>query len=551
MPAERPKTLKKLKRVYDYSNGDNTKNDQQKSCNNSSGSDKESENKENKERVSALSPFDEQEEWAKIQEIMASFGTGLVRESVFVAELEKEFQTRLMSLSFSQNSLTAENICTVERWLQSLDMSDYASLFVNNGFDDLDFLNGILEENDLKEIGISSELERQIILDACKHLPFKVNEQSQCNNNNLNEQSDSVDSWLRRIHLEQYSETFAKHLYHDMERIKRIWDVELSAVLDIEKIGHRKRILASVSSGEHITTGPKLEDISADLNTLKNNIQQLKSEMHSPSTHSASSDTGTIRHRRKKSRPAPPPPTTTSKVEEKKVSTAEISVGGTNSIKAQWRHQPILLITGVVKYSVNYLGSTVVKEFKGMDSTKKSIQKIRKTTDRTSQEIILSISYRGLKFINPMSKESICEHEIRNVHCACQDPECRLYFAYITKDSNDYYCHIFSTNTAEQATDIILTLGQAFELAYQMALREQVTSKSKPNKDTYKPAVSPGSVSSHSRDFKDSSVSKTDLKLNGHPLKMMPLTLSIAAECVIDTLAQKTPTKTNFSDAEA
>lgn len=102
----------------------------------------------------------------------------------------------------------------------------------------------------------------------------------------------------------------------------------------------------------------------------------------------------------------------------------------------------------------------------------------------------------------------------------------------------------------EQATDIILTLGQAFELAYQMALREQVTSKTKSNKDSYKPAVSPGSISSHSRDFKDGSVSKTDLKLNGHPLKMKPLTLSIAAECIIDTQTQKTPTKTNFSDSE-
>lgn len=45
--------------------------------------------------LSIMSPFDEQEEWAKISEIMASIGTGLVRESVFVTELEKEFQTRL------------------------------------------------------------------------------------------------------------------------------------------------------------------------------------------------------------------------------------------------------------------------------------------------------------------------------------------------------------------------------------------------------------------------------------------------------------------------
>lgn len=120
----------------------------------------------------------------------------------------------------------------------------------------------------MKEMGISSELERKIILDACKQLPRRVGEQS-VNNNNINsDQSDAVDNWLKRIHLDQYSDTFAKHLYHDMGRIRRIWDVELSAVLDIEKIGHRKRILASVSSGEHITTGPKLEEINADLNFL-------------------------------------------------------------------------------------------------------------------------------------------------------------------------------------------------------------------------------------------------------------------------------------------
>lgn len=130
------------------------------------------------------------------------------------------------------------------------------------------FQHGVLEENDLKDMGIQSELERQIILDAIKHLPLKINEYTRYNNNNLNEQQDTVDNWLIRIHLHQYSETFSKHLYLDMERIRRIWDVELSAVLDIEKVGHRKRILASVSSGEHITTGPKLEELSADLNIL-------------------------------------------------------------------------------------------------------------------------------------------------------------------------------------------------------------------------------------------------------------------------------------------
>lgn len=116
-------------------------------------------------------------------------------------------------------------------------------------------------------MGITSELEQQVIFDSIKQLPFKISEivPKICNNNN---EQNAVKVWLKKINLEQYYDTFDKHLYHDMERVKRIWDVELSAVLDIEKVGHRKRILASVSGGEHIVSGPKMDEISTDSNTL-------------------------------------------------------------------------------------------------------------------------------------------------------------------------------------------------------------------------------------------------------------------------------------------
>lgn len=78
--AERPKTLRKLRTVYD---------------NMKMAADVEVVLEDGKipEKV-VLSPFDEQEEWAKITEIMASFGT-IVRESFLISELEKEFQQRL------------------------------------------------------------------------------------------------------------------------------------------------------------------------------------------------------------------------------------------------------------------------------------------------------------------------------------------------------------------------------------------------------------------------------------------------------------------------
>jgi hypothetical protein len=56
-----------------------------------------------------------------------------------------------------------------------------------------------------------------------------------------------------------------------------------------------------------------------------------------------------------------------------------------------------------------YLGSTVVKELRGTESTKKSIQKLKKSTKeaRDSPDIILSISYRGVKFLNTITRVSV------------------------------------------------------------------------------------------------------------------------------------------------
>lgn len=109
-----------------------------------------------------------------------------------------------------------------------------------------------------------------------------------------------------------------------------------------------------------------------------------------------------------------------------------------------------------------------------------------------------------------------------------------------------YVCWLIVSVFQEQATDILLTLGQAFELAYQMALRDQVTSK---NKSNHKAAVSPRAVPSQARDFKDvpsTTVTSSDLKSNGNPLKMRSLTLSLASEPV--TELQRTPTEVSYSD---
>lgn len=125
--------------------------------------------------------------------------------------------------------------------------------------------NGVLDEADLCDMGINSERERAVIMDAVGLLNKRVEKRSG---------NHSVEEWLKSIHLDNYAETFRKHLYTDMDRVRRVWEVELAAVLEIQKPAHRKRILASVSGPNSARaqtrngTGPNLEDLNKDLNTL-------------------------------------------------------------------------------------------------------------------------------------------------------------------------------------------------------------------------------------------------------------------------------------------
>ncbi|CAH2055774.1 unnamed protein product, partial [Iphiclides podalirius] len=196
VPAERPKTLRKLKSVYDASptdpptitstnlssNGQTDRNvngveDEVRRRSNTTSSTHSGD-----KSLSILSPFDEQEEWAKISEIMASFGSKLVRESVFVSELEQEFTSRL-GLSCSESSLSPSVTSNLGFWLSSIGLHDYEPLFLESGYDDIDFINGILDENDLREMGIE-ENDRQKILESSKQLPLKITEISNNHNNN-------------------------------------------------------------------------------------------------------------------------------------------------------------------------------------------------------------------------------------------------------------------------------------------------------------------------------------------------------------------------------
>lgn len=275
--------------------------------------------------------------------------------------------------------------------------------------------------------------------------------------------------------------SFRRHLYIDMEKICRVWEIELQAVLEINKIGHRKRILYSLI-GQRIEP-PNIEEINEDACSNNALDLELSDNNNSSPPKPVSSAKPTTLSRHKKNRPAPQPPTNTTNLEIR--APAELLLTNQGSLQAQWKHSAAALVSGSIKYEVfvssatpsdddiwdhranlfhfQYLGSTVIKELRGTESTRKSIQKLKKGDRVTSSSspnhtslihssrrpVCLAISHNGVQFIDIESQGVICEHSVKNIDCACQDAEDLSHFAYITKDfvNNIHYCHVFNVDS--------------------------------------------------------------------------------------------------------
>lgn len=69
-------------------------------------------------------------------------------------------------------------------------------------------------------------------------------------------------------------------------------------------------------------------------------------------------------------------------------------------VSTKWKHHVFSLL--------QYLGSTLVKEVRGLESTRKSIQKLKSSTRDMNKipNVILSISHTGVKFIDAQAKVS-------------------------------------------------------------------------------------------------------------------------------------------------
>uniref|UniRef100_A0A671Y5C9 Ankyrin repeat and sterile alpha motif domain containing 1A n=1 Tax=Sparus aurata TaxID=8175 RepID=A0A671Y5C9_SPAAU len=398
-------------------------------------------------------------EWDEIEKIMTLIGAGI--------DFSRDQQYRFPLSAGAASRLLDQ---PVGDWLEHVGLPQYESKLLLNGFDDLN----VMEDQDLREIGITDPSHRKKILHAARSLP-KVKALG-CDG------SSSLSSWLENLGLHEYLHNFLASGYRSLDCVKNLWELEIVNVLKISLLGHRKRIIASLAERpyeEPPVKPPRLSQIRCqDLpgSQTSSPLSQMESytgrsmdpllpvgEPGRKKVPDADYDVTQRYHRHREPRLTLRPP----------------SLAAPYAPVQNWHHQPEKLIFESCAYEASYLGSMLIKDLRGTESTQDACAKMRRSTEqmRKVPTIVLSITYKGVKFIDAANKNIIAEHEIRNISCAAQDPEDLCTFAYITKDlqTSHHYCHVFSTVDVNLTYEIILTLGQAFEVAYQLALQAQRT----------------------------------------------------------------------------
>ncbi|XP_056128698.1 ankyrin repeat and SAM domain-containing protein 1A isoform X2 [Lampris incognitus] len=411
-------------------------------------------------------------EWAEIEKIMNLIGAGI------------DTTHRQRTTPSTDGACGKALDQPVGEWLEQVGLPQYESKFLLNGFDDLRFMgSNVMEDQDLRDMGITDPGHRKKILHAARGLP-KVKALG-CDG------STSLASWLDGLGLHEYLPNFLSSGYRTLDCVKNLWELEIVNVIKIGPLGHRKRIIASLAERPYEEAPTKSHRLSQIMfHDLLSQSTSPLSQMDPYTSRSMDmllplSESGRRRRggdqdcsvslRSYSERPRSVD-RQSERNKESRLNLRPPSHSATYATVSAWHHQPEKLILDACGYEATYLGSMIIRDLRGIESTQDACAKIRKSKDsRKGPLIILSITYRGVKFIDAATKTIVAEHEIRNISCAAQDPDDLCTFAYITKDlkSGHHFCHVFSTVEVTQTYEIILTLGQAFEVAYQLAIQSR------------------------------------------------------------------------------
>ncbi|CAK1593394.1 unnamed protein product [Parnassius mnemosyne] len=158
-----------------------------------------------------------------------------------------------------------------------------------------------------------------------------------------------------------------------------------------------------------------------------------------------------------------------------------------------WIHAPDALVKGHVAYLVKFLGCTQVDQPKGIEVVKDAIKKLQFTQQLKKSEakdgakckkVEITISVDGVAIQEPRSNNILYQFPLHRISYCADDKGAKKYFSFIAKGGSTvngmnghdngnmekHECFVFIST--KLASEITLTIGQAFDLAYRRFLND-------------------------------------------------------------------------------
>ena len=105
-----------------------------------------------------------------------------------------------------------------------------------------------MDDASLLEIGVCDGEHRRRLVEGAAQLTTPLEKMK-------SSPPSELEDWLHLLRLDHYADLFRKNCFDDMERIRRVWEVELTTVIEIHLLGHLRRILVSLGDNSR-ANGP-------------------------------------------------------------------------------------------------------------------------------------------------------------------------------------------------------------------------------------------------------------------------------------------------------
>lgn len=346
-----------------------------------------------------------------------------------------------------------------------------AQILCSNGFDQIKFMKGALNTKLMSEMGI----ERKMQLRICRHL----NDRSQPEMVPNAATFEFVSDWLNALHLLDHLESFSRaNLTSTADLIAANLTRGDLEKMGIVRLGHLAYIMRSLE-----LANKTLLLQSSRLNNKKaNGHNSMASSSSSSSTSPGENNTNNSIHIDNSI-------SSSNSIRERKGGGGSGGVGSADSSttasapscaraallspQLDMSELRTKLLDSCVQYSAHYLGSTEISNVEGTEDCRRAMVAAKAKVGQSDvPHVIVKISVSGVDILDS-NKKAIFHQPINHIQVVCQDELDLNCFAYIFKDGNRHFSHVFCVLTAMIAKEIIVTLGEAFNLAYKLALQQQ------------------------------------------------------------------------------